>query len=72
MTDIPQNSKLFLQLWWVDPGWTAGAHQSHFISPILAWTGDKKYNERLVVKVRTGKDHSQITIMGKTDLTWGN
>ena len=24
------------------------------------------------VKIRTGRDHSAITIMGKTDSTWGN
>jgi len=35
-------------LWWADPGWTPGTHQSCSIIPLLSWTGEKKYNERLV------------------------
>ena len=35
-------------VWWVDPGWTPGAHQSRSITPLLSWTGERKYNERLM------------------------
>jgi len=32
---------------------------------LLSWTGERKYDER--VEIRTGGDHSPITVMGKTD-----
>ena len=36
-------------LWWVDPGWMPGAHQSRSITLLLSWTGERrKYDERLV------------------------
>jgi len=35
-------------MWWVDPDWTPGAHQRHSITPLLRWTGERKYNERLM------------------------
>ena len=35
-------------VWWVDPGWMPGPHQSHSITPLLNWTGERKLNERLV------------------------
>jgi len=34
-------------LWWVDPGWTPGAHQRGSVTPLLSWTEEKKYNKRL-------------------------
>ena len=35
-------------MWWVDPGWTPGAHQSHSITHLLSWTGERKHNERFM------------------------
>ena len=35
-------------LWWVDPGWGPGAHQSRSLTPLVHWTGEKKYNEKLM------------------------
>ena len=43
--------------------------------PLLKWTGEKKYDERLKgswVEIRTGRDHSPIAVTGKRDWTWGN
>jgi len=37
---------VFVYMWWVDSGWTPGAHQSRSITR-LSWTGETKYNERL-------------------------
>jgi len=37
--------------------------------PLLSWTGERKYNESLVGR---GRDHSLITVTGKTDSAWGN
>ncbi|KAK0675839.1 DOP1 protein, partial [Pygoscelis papua] len=33
--------------------------------------GEKNTTKGLWVEIRTGRDHSAITVMGKTDLTWG-
>ena len=35
-------------MWWGDPGWRPGAPQSCSITPLLSWTGERKYNYRLV------------------------
>jgi len=56
----------------VDPGWRPGAHQSHSLIPLLSWTGERKYNKRFIVEIRTGRDHSLIAVTGKTDSTWEN
>jgi len=61
----------FVQMWWVGPGWTPGAHHSHSITPLPRWTGERKYNKRLMCRDK-GRDHSAITNTGKIDLTWGN
>jgi len=37
--------------------------------PLLRRTGERKYSEKLVVKIRAGRHHSSITVMGKTDLS---
>jgi len=37
-------------LWWVDPGWTPGTHRSCSVAPLLSWTGERKYDERLVAQ----------------------
>ena len=50
-SDTVQNEKMLLageNIWWVDPGWMRGTHQSRFITPLLSWTGERKYNERLI------------------------
>lgn len=39
---------------------------------LLSWTGERKCNKKLECKIRTGRDHAPITIMGKMDSTWGN
>ena len=43
-------------LWWADPGWMPSAHQSCSITPLLSWTGERKYNKRLVGR---GKDRER-------------
>lgn len=30
-----------LHMWWADPGQTLGTHQSHSITPLPSWTGEK-------------------------------
>jgi len=50
-----------------------GAHQSHSITrPPQLDRGDKNVIKGSWVERRTGRDHSPITVMGKTDSTWGN
>ena len=39
-----------IKLWWVDAGWTPGAHQSCSITPLLSWAGGRKYNQRLMAQ----------------------
>jgi len=34
--------------------------------PLPNWTGERKYDESLWVEIRTGRDHSSITVMDKT------
>lgn len=59
-------------LWWVDPGKTTVAHQNHSITSHLSWTrGERIYQKGSWVKIRTERDHSPATVMGKTDLTYG-
>jgi len=41
-------------------------------SPSSTEQGRKNTMKGLWVKMRTGRDYSTITIMGKRDLTWGN
>ena len=38
----------FCMVWWVDPGWRPSAHQICSVTPLLSWTGERKYNERLM------------------------
>ena len=40
-------------------------------SPSSAGQGREKITKGSWVKVRTGRDHSAITVTGKTDSTWG-
>jgi len=46
---------------------TKAALSLHF----SAGQGRKNMTKGLWVEIRTGRDHSPITITGKTDLTWG-
>uniref|UniRef100_A0A663EPR8 GON-4-like protein n=1 Tax=Aquila chrysaetos chrysaetos TaxID=223781 RepID=A0A663EPR8_AQUCH len=39
--------------------------------PLLSWTGERKYNKELVGRDKDRRDHSPITVTGKTDSTWG-
>jgi len=54
-------------LWWVDPGWRPDAHQAA-LSPL---SSDEKRRENIMkglwVEIRSGRDHSPITVTGKTD-----
>jgi len=38
---------------------------------LLSWTEKKTYGERIMGQRKMVTDYSQITVMGKTDLTWG-
>ena len=40
--------------------------------PSSAWQGRKNKKKSSWLKIRTGRDHSPITVTGKTDLTWGD
>jgi len=40
--------------------------------PLLYWVGEKNTTKGSRVEIRRGKDHSAITVTGKTDSTWGN
>lgn len=61
-----------LWVWWGDSGWTAGAHQRFSALPSSAGWG-RKYNNRLEGWDK-GREWGTLskTIMGKTDLSWGN
>ena len=39
--------------------------------PLLSWTGERKYNKELVGRDKDRRDHSPITVTGKTDSAWG-
>lgn len=62
---------IVLCLWWVDPGWMPGAHPSSFITRLLSWTQGRKQNKRVVGPDKGRRDHSPVTVMGKTDSAWG-
>jgi len=47
-----------------------GAHQNQSL-PLLRWTGERKYDERLEHQDRTGRAHSAIAVTDKPDRTWG-
>lgn len=64
--------KVTKDLWWVDLVWAPGAQQSYFITALLSWAKERKCNEGPWVKISAGRDHSPVTIIGKTDCTWGN
>lgn len=57
---------------WDDPGWMPGAHLSHSITALLGCSEERKtLTEGWWVEIWAGRDHLPITVMGKTDLTWG-
>lgn len=33
---------------------------------------ERKYNKKLLAEIMTGRNHSLITVVGKTDTTWGD
>jgi len=49
-----------------------GAYQGWSITPLLAGQGREHIIKGSWVEIRTGRDHSPITITDKTDSTWGN
>lgn len=50
---------------------TPGGHQVTLSLP--SWTGEEKYNKQLMGQDNNKKrEHSAITIMRKTGMTWGN
>jgi len=51
---------MFSILWWVNTGWMSGAHQSRSITLLLSWTGERKYNERLMGWDKDGEITDQI------------
>lgn len=48
------NRDCSVPVWWVDPAWIPGVHQSQSITS-LHWTDGEKYNK--AVEIRTGRDH---------------
>lgn len=57
----------------VDLGWTSGVLPKLSYPLFLSWAGQRKSNKSLrMVNLWTGRDHSPVTVMGKTDLTWEN
>jgi len=63
-------TKLCILLWWVDPDWMPGAHQSCSIAPLAKL--DRENTMKISwVEIRTGRDLSPISVTGKTDSTWG-
>ena len=60
-------------VWWVDPGWMPGAHQSCSITPPPQLDGGrKKYNKRFMGWDKDREITQQLTFTGKTDSAWGN
>jgi len=57
----------------VSPGWMPGAYQSLSITPPPQLdTGERNMTKGSWIKIRTRRDYSPISIMGKTSSTWGN
>lgn len=61
----PKNTIL---LWWDDPGWMLGAHPA---SPSQLGKGENTMKCSWD-DAGTGRDHSAVTAMCKTDSAWGN
>lgn len=66
-----------LYLSWVNADWMSGTHKSCSLTPLCSWTGDRKFNKGLEQnltkgswpEIRTRRDLSLNTIMGKTGST---
>jgi len=60
----------------VYPGWTPRAHQKCSITPLLSWTGERKYDDRLVGREKDGErsltnyhhGQSRLNVMRKKSL----
>lgn len=72
VTGISYMPQIYVVLWWVDPGWMPGIHQSHSVTPLLSWTEERNIMKGLWVEIRTGINHPPITVTCKTDLTQEN
>jgi len=58
---------------WFDLGWMPGAHQAALsLRPSSAGQGRENTMKSSWVEIRTGRDHSATTAMGKTASTWEN
>lgn len=55
-------------VWWVDPSWTPSAHQVTLLLSLLSRMWEGKQDKCLWVELRTGKDHSPITVVGNNRL----
>lgn len=67
------NSDCSISVWWVDPVWIPGVHQSQSMAS-LHWTDGEKYNKG--VEIRARRDHAQLpswatqTRLGETGLMY--
>lgn len=59
-------------LWWIDSGWMPGAHLSCLSILSSAGHQRKRRTKGLWVGIRTSRDHSPVTVLGKMDSAWGN
>jgi len=52
-------------VWWVDLGKLLGAHQAALSLPLLCWTREQNYNERLVVQDKDREITKQLLSRAK-------
>lgn len=62
--------KISRNSWWVDSGWMVGTHPATLLFPLLNWRGRENITKGPQAKIRTVRDCSPITAMGKRDSTW--
>lgn len=55
----------------VDLDWMLGAYQSHPVTPLLNWKGDRKHNERLEGQDKGREIIYQLQSWAKPDLIYG-
>lgn len=59
---------LLISICWFDPGWVPGVHQSCSVITLLSPDGKGRENKTkdLWVEISAGRDHSLVTVTGKT------
>jgi len=57
--------------WWFNLAGPQVPTKAALLLLLLSWTEKKTYGERIMGQRKMVTDYSQITVMGKTDLTWG-